>query len=205
MSDFSYPDNMKPHIEKIFRGEYAVPLKLERPVILDIGANCGAFAWWALRYWPDSSVTCYEPNPAAFEFLEKNMGGLENVALHNIGIRASSQKQQFLHFGRHNLGEASFFLGPEQVAIGRYVECCHPDTLPPCDILKVDTEGCELEIIATYLTQLHAPKLILFEYHRESDRLGLDSLLIVLQYVLVGGEIQHYGRGLLKYAHRSTL
>ena len=40
-----------------------MPYRATRPVILDIGANVGSFAAWALKRWPGAHVHCYEPLP----------------------------------------------------------------------------------------------------------------------------------------------
>jgi FkbM family methyltransferase len=40
-------------------------------VILDIGANVGSFAAWALKRWPGAHVYCYEPLPNNFALLKK--------------------------------------------------------------------------------------------------------------------------------------
>ena len=54
--------------------EYDIPgLELETPFVLDIGANIGAFACWALERWPGAEVNCYEPVPANFDMLRQNV------------------------------------------------------------------------------------------------------------------------------------
>jgi hypothetical protein len=40
---------MRRHVQKVLDGEYKVPYRATRPVILDIGANVGSFAAWALK------------------------------------------------------------------------------------------------------------------------------------------------------------
>ena len=45
------------------------------------------------------------------------------------------------------------------------------------DVLKVDTEGCELPILQNIKDRLPAIRLIHLEYHSESDRREIDRLL----------------------------
>lgn len=209
MGDFSYPDNMHEHINKIFEGEYALLLRdhPEAPVVLDLGANVGAFAYWALRYWPGSRVICYEPNPAALSYFRKNLSEEMTegrITLHDKAV-SSVPGRRFLFDGKFNLGEASLFCLEEQQETGLIVDVIHPKFLPPADILKVDTEGCEYEIISELLTAGREYKLILFEYHSEAVRRSLDALLAYRGYDLICGEATARNRGTLKYAHRSLV
>ena len=54
---------MRRHVQKVLGGEYEMPHRATRPVILDIGANVGSFAARALKRWPGAHVHCYEPLP----------------------------------------------------------------------------------------------------------------------------------------------
>ena len=47
-SIFCHDENMLPHIQKILEGEYNINTKAKNPIILDIGANIGAFTIWVL-------------------------------------------------------------------------------------------------------------------------------------------------------------
>jgi hypothetical protein len=62
------PATMRRHVQKVLDGEYEVPYRATRPVILDIGANVGSFAAWALKRWPGAHVHCYEPLPEILRF-----------------------------------------------------------------------------------------------------------------------------------------
>src|SRR5262245_7453808 len=60
------PDNMRRFIDKVLGGEYDIPslnLQFESdPTILDLGANIGSFAYWALGKYPSARVISFEPN-----------------------------------------------------------------------------------------------------------------------------------------------
>jgi len=92
-------------------------------------------------------------------------------------------------WSRHDLGEQNIVRGEE-------VETIHPLELPECDLLKIDTEGCELEILLAYP---HLPSVIVLEYHRESDRHAIETLLIARGYWLreLQGHCLH--RGVMKF------
>jgi hypothetical protein len=92
------PRTMLRHVQKVLAGEYEVPYRATRPVILDIWANIGSFAAWALERWPGCHVHCYEPLPDNFALLKKNLAPVEgkSVSLYNfaVGNPASSRPQQ---------------------------------------------------------------------------------------------------------------
>ena len=72
---------MRHHVQKVLDGEYEVPYEAILPVILDIGANVGSFAAWALKRWPGCHVHCYEPLPDNFVLLKKNLGSLKDQSI----------------------------------------------------------------------------------------------------------------------------
>lgn len=209
IKNFRCPRSMVPHCRTVLQGEYDVPgLELEPgAVVLDIGANVGAFTLWALKRWPGCIVRAYEPNPEAFAGLLENTAGLEGVHLHQVAVcRDADEGIQHLYLGKNNLGEASLWHGPEQRA--EYVEVLglRPDALPECAVLKMDTEGTELEIWEHY-TPRTPPRAVMFEFHDEDQRIAMDRLLApsswASNYSLVRGHISSKDRGTLCYL-RST-
>ena len=177
--NFSQPENMRRHNQQVADGEYA-PTTLPdnwAPVVLDIGACCGAFAFWVKRLLPRTAVVSYEPNNVAFEHLVRNWQNFEPAAHvehkpQNVGVRAYAGLYK-LNQGKNNLGEASMnLLGEQEAGEQIAVECIAASDLPDCDWLKVDTEGCEVEIIESYLesrSRGNLPRIISFEFHRADD------------------------------------
>jgi FkbM family methyltransferase len=192
------PPNMRMHVRKVLDGEYDLPYQATRPVILDIGANIGSFAIWALGRWPGCHVHCYEPLPDNFALLKSNLGHLDgtSVTLHNFAI--GNPELRRLYLGRNNCGEASFYDLGEQSTASVDVETRPPSVLPKAQILKIDAEGSEIDILE------RMPSLdfdaVTLEYHSEANRRRADERL--QDYVLVGGQIRCLHRGTLKFVHR---
>jgi FkbM family methyltransferase len=195
------PANMRRHVQKVLAGEYDIPYRHKAPVILDIGANVGSFAAWALKRWPGAHVHCYEPLPDNFALLRRNLGQFEakSVSLHNFAVGDPSLTR--LYLGRNNCGEASFYDIGEQSAASVEVETRAPDVLPKAQIAKIDTKGSEVEIL-TRMTSVDFDAVML-EYHSETNRRRIDALL--QDYVLVGGHIRHLHRGTLKFLHKRLI
>ncbi len=200
---FDCPDEMHFWSQKVFEGEYAIPYyPTTPPRILDIGANCGAFTVWASRMWPGAEVLAYEPAQINYSYLVRNIG----MILKCLPVRAAvgTGGRTKLYCGLMNQGEASFFPELKQTE-GTYEEppLLSAKELPLCDLLKVDTEGCERLIIEDYLSTGKRPEWILFEYHSDDDRRYLDTILSN-EYLLIGASAVCSHRGVLKYLRRST-
>jgi FkbM family methyltransferase len=192
------PPSMIVHVQKVLRGEYDVPYQHPAPVILDIGANIGAFALWALDRWPGCRLHCYEPLPANFELLERNLAHRAGpaVSLYPFAIGDPARTRLFL--GRNNCGEASFFDLGEQSSESVEVVTRPPAVLPAAQVIKIDAEGSEVEILSGL-----APiqfDIVLLEYHAEGHRRRIDAMLG--DFILIGGEVRGPHRGVAKYAHR---
>ena len=162
------PATMRRHVQKVLGGEYDIPYRHNSPVILDIGANVGSFAAWALKRWPGCYVHCYEPLPDNFALLKRNLGQFEgrSVSLYNFAVGDPSLTR--LYLGRNNCGEASFYDIGEQTTDTVEVETRAPSVLPKAQIVKIDTEGSEVDILAR-MASLDFDAIML-EYHSEANR-----------------------------------
>jgi FkbM family methyltransferase len=158
-------------------------------------------AAWALKRWPGAHVHCYEPLPDNFALLKRNLGQFKgrSVSLHNFAVGDPSLTR--LYLGRNNCGEASFYDIGEQTTNTVEVETKAPDVLPKAHIVKIDTEGSEVDILAR-MASLDFDAIML-EYHSEANRRKIDALL--QDYVLAGGHIRHPNRGTLKFAHKRLI
>jgi len=201
--NLQFPPDMAPHIKEVLNGEYEINVSNFKPgVILDIGANVGAFTTWAKFTYPTAKIYAYEPIPSTYLYLVKNCAALKDVELFNVAVTDEVIDHMFV--GKHNIGEASLYdiggQGSEKVKI----KTLSPSILPECDYLKVDTEGSEINIIIPYLAK-HKPTIIAFEFHSEADRKFLQQHLEEFGYGLIGGEILSLDRGTLKFVKHAAL
>lgn len=203
---FSCHPSMEYWSKRVFGGEYYVDPKFvpalpEEPVILDIGANAGSFSLWALRQWPKARIFAYEPSQIGFHWLKENTAPYPQITIKRAAV--SSGKSNKLYAGAQNQGQATLFkdINPLLEETYEEVPLIHPRDLPFADIIKCDTEGCEVEILEGYFSlSTLKPELILLEYHREVDRLKLDKLLA--GYTLAGSHSDQPHRGVVKYVRR---
>jgi len=193
------PDNMVKHIEKIFKGEYDIPYKNPNPVILDIGGNIGGFSLWANKRWANSKIYTYEPIKNNFNLLKENTKDMDNIVILNVAI-GSKEETRRMYYGAHNIGECSFEHGLEQIEEGEDVSVMSANLLPKADIVKIDTEGAEIEILENMLIK---PDIYLIEFHSAYNRRRIDNILY--DYTLVSANIPLPNYGIVKYALSSSV
>lgn len=206
---FCSDESMKPHIQKVFQGEYRPPVPgfFETCTILDIGANVGAFSFWVLRTmanqnWCRPTIHCYEPFPKNFEELKINLEKEPGVQLHQVAV-TKEDGTATLFTGLHNCGECSLVKGAEQGEGTVTVQTIAARDLPKADIVKLDTEGSEVEILSGYITKAkNRPTWVMLEYHGEAKRNGVDNILHDADYILIHIAPERPGRGVAFYLLR---
>ena len=177
--------------QSVLDGSYDIP-GLEfatAPSVLDIGANIGAFSVFIAGRYPGAQTTAYEPSPRNAALLRQNVEGLpvtvvERGVIGHVGQKHLKDGKILLHRGKNNPGEASFYSLGEQQEEGDLVDTVLADKLPSCDILKLDTEGCEVEILESY-PHLGMVRALMLEWHRPEDYKKLLEWLPTQGFALV--------------------
>jgi len=67
----------------------------EAPLILDVGAHIGLAATRFRELFPRATIHCFEPFPESFEILEKAVGELSPIQLHNLALAATEGQADF--------------------------------------------------------------------------------------------------------------
>lgn len=176
---FKCPNSMAPHVQKVFDGEYDID-GLEAPkVVLDVGANYGAFTLKALKDWPECQVYAYEPCSKTFfgllENLRENAPSAARATAYQVAV-SSKGEHAYLYYGRNNPGEASLYKLGEQMPHGERVACLSPRELPKADFLKIDAEGAEWDVLSNY-SCLDSLQAVALEWHIVEDTPKIIDLL----------------------------
>lgn len=151
--------------EEVFGGCYECDLIAAPKTVLDIGANEGAFTAWALEKWPACLIRAFEPVEENAEIFALNHGG--NVSVKFYGRAVSNSPTLEINLGSDNSGDCSACNIGNQLPEKITARCISPMLLPSCEFVKVDTEGCELEIISGL--DLSKTVALVCEYHRDED------------------------------------
>jgi FkbM family methyltransferase len=200
---------MEWHVTQILRGEYDVPLDSGELKVLDIGANVGAFTAWASRRWRGCKIDAYEPISSSYRILLENVKRVKaadpeaEITTYNVAVLGTDLSRRRMWLGLNNCGEASFHNLGEQSSITETVKVISARQLPAADVIKIDTEGCEVEILEHM--NLSRVKAIMLEYHSTHDRnriiFDLNSAFeLVAEFQSVPGRDD---RGILKFLRRS--
>jgi FkbM family methyltransferase len=196
------PDDMVEACGHVFAGEYDVESYTHpNPVILDIGANVGAFSVWATYRWPGCVVHAYEPIKETYEYLVVNTKPHSNIITHNKAIGAKDEKERQMYYGGKNRGQTSFYYGDEQRDYGEKVTVLSAKSLPEAHFVKVDTEGAEVEILENLVFE---PEIIVVEFHFLQDKEKITQML-EHSFFPLNTLFAHFNRGMLKLVNKKLL
>jgi FkbM family methyltransferase len=151
-------------------------------VVFDVGANCGAASVHFGRHYPDAVVHAFEPGREACSYLERNVAGLPNVVVHPIGLHSVDRAAR-LYKGDGDLGSASVIRRTVNLDESEPVQLRAAGTLAAeqgidrIDVLKVDVEGCEVDVLTSLAALLPTVKVLYVEYDSRHARRALGRLL----------------------------
>ena len=142
---------------------------IKNPVILDVGANIGAFTNWMSRYFPEGKIYCFEPQRLVFQILCANIAinNLYNVYAHNIAIGEVNSRIKILEpnynipndFGtfsliRNTISEKTVELIIDMNTLDYFAQQYE---ITSVDLIKIDAEGMDLAV-------LHGAKNLIEKY-----------------------------------------
>ena len=146
------------------REEYAVDLQEEPRIIIDLGSNIGlSLLYFALRY-PHARVYGFEPNPHAFERLQKNIRDFPNVRAFQLAVSSRDGSTEFYANKKKSIS-SSFRVRPGRAEKINVPTRSLPSLLEErkidrVDILKFDVEGAEEEIFSAPKALEHIENII---------------------------------------------
>lgn len=119
--------------------------------VVDVGANVGFFALFAIRIWPSCYVFAYEPVFENFKWLQKNKANINNkedrLSIFNVAV-SDADGTMSLNI-KSGCGCHSYFekIGNETIEAVIQVPTISLDSIVSqfgyIDFLKIDCEGCE--------------------------------------------------------------
>ena len=156
-----------------------------------------------------------EPQPGAFEQLQRNYRGCPNIILVNGAVAASDGTRDFYTTGDLGLQQASFDRThllrhkiPEGEIVTRQVTCYRLESLlekhgfDHIDLLQIDAEGYDCEIIKTIDFRHIKPAIIRFEHAHLSERDAGECLELLASH---GYRFWSERRDTLAYCGRSGI
>ena len=195
--------------------DMALFVTAEAPVLLDVGGNTGQTVEKFRAQFPRGRIFSFEPGPRAFAQLQRAWGKTLGVSLWPCAIGATAGKALL---SEHRATDLSSFLpigadGSSEIAETVQVDVIRLDDfvrqkeIDHVDVLKIDTQGFELEVFKGAGDLLRAGKigLIYFELTLAEIYRGLPRMDVLLEYLLdrnyrlVLIDNMHYQDGLLSW------
>jgi len=119
--------------------------------LIDVGANVGQTVRQLRNSFKDKKIHSFEPIPATFEQLRINTEGLANVEIHNLALSSGSGSAEMVvnlsDSGRNRLSMGSERDGSVTVNLATLDSFVKDRGLTQIDLLKIDTEGHEIEVL----------------------------------------------------------
>lgn len=131
---------------------------LQQPIIFDVGANVGRYSKHILEINPTVQLHSFEPHPKTFLSLKEQMNGT-TAQLNNKGVgKEPSILELYDYEDQDGSSHASVFKGVieeihHQSAVSHQVEVIAlkdyllENKIDTIDLLKIDTEGNELNVL----------------------------------------------------------
>ncbi|MBI9085551.1 MAG: FkbM family methyltransferase [Desulfobacterales bacterium] len=176
---------------------------LEPMVVIDVGANAGAAIIFFKLKFPQAKIHGFEPSPDIWAYLKHNTQNFPNIDVYPFGLLAENGSANF-YPGIRSTVESSFI--PHAGTVSQPVEAhfrrastvFEELSIEHISILKIDTEGAEVEILTDLQSWLPKIELIFIEFHSEEDRLAIDQLLTPF-FILSDFSMDGCHRGLMTY------
>ena len=162
---------------------YPVVENFNPKLILDVGANLGATSMFFAINYPKARIFSFEPTEMNFRWLRKNTEGFKNITRIKKGAYFKDTKAKiFLDSesgGRNSIykdwTKSDKYELVELINLGRFLESKNLEK--KIDILKIDTEGCEIDILSSINRHLKNVQVIYLEYHGTNDEEAILKIL----------------------------
>ena len=198
------------------------------PTILDVGANNGSSLVEFKKWWPNSKVHCFEPQSECWDELDDLSNEFTNVHINKfaLGNKNDESKEFYSHdlntgisgFNKINIeSKDSIDLSKlsndskslenhkktinhkRNVQVKRLDEYINNDkNINQIDLLKIDTQGYELEILEGLGTELNKVRILITElmfydyYEKSLSFYELESILRPFNFSLY--DINHVAK-----------
>lgn len=144
------------HIGIDFKEDLINKFKIEPRIIFDIGANYGQTALYYRDEFKNATIFSFEPVKQSFNILTKETKKTKNILIYNIAFgEKNEQVEIYLHekifsacnslkFDNRDGNETA---DKETINVTTLNDFTQKNNISQIDLLKIDTEGYELEVL----------------------------------------------------------
>ena len=200
----------KYHLKRLSKTLSEIP-SIKNPLIFDVGANEGESIEFFLNFFPNPTIYSFEPQVSSFIKIKEKYGKNKNINLFNLAfgskneelklkINIKSSTSTFSKVNKNsnyynikssilNSGKGDAFMNEETVKVEKIDNFLSENKIETIHILKVDTEGFELNVINGAKKTLASIKIIIIEFQLNDMYLNynpdkIHSLLISNNFTL---------------------
>jgi FkbM family methyltransferase len=177
------------------------------PYIVDCGGHIGLAVLYFKSLYPRSRIVTFEPNPATFALLQKNIAqnDLRGVEAINMALTREGNKDAILYVGENFLQawDSTDTIEPELWAnMDQYRGISVRSTRlssyinGKVDFVKIDIEGAEGAVLDELNGKLHSIGAITLEYHQNPGNLverRLERIITTLHKASFKSELFYQG------------
>lgn len=178
-------------------------LNLSVETIFDVGANYGQTALYYAENFPNSKIYSFEPIEKPYKKLVKETKHLKNVFCFpnafgdtndTIEISLFDENQSQLNSLKHNNTNLNSNAVKEQITVKTLDSFLQEQDIQTIDLLKIDTEGYEIEVLKGALNSLKSGKIKLilceaalsFANERNTQLVNIINFLKPYNFTLLG-------------------
>jgi FkbM family methyltransferase len=122
-------------------------------IIFDVGASTGQLASQYSQQFPLAKIICFEPVESTFMSLSDRVRSLPNVHTFCLGLGAESSRRTIKVSGNSTMNRmtrevaVSPGINAQSIQIETLEQWCKENDVAHIDLLKIDTEGSDLEVL----------------------------------------------------------
>jgi FkbM family methyltransferase len=166
-------------IERLAR-TWDIPIQ----TFFDVGANIGQTSSLALSSFREAHVFAFEPDPVTFSKLTRRLGQHARLGTYNVAMSNARGPAPFFQYASSTLNslipDAQYPMRKGVTAQEISVDCttlnefCSANGVHLIDVLKIDTEGCELLVLqgGEQLLSAGCVRFVYLEFNDMSPRTG---------------------------------
>jgi FkbM family methyltransferase len=171
-------------------------VQAENPVFVDVGAHTGEYSTALISKFPKATVHAFEPHPRTFERLAKAVG--DRISCHRMALGSSVTSMDLYDRKKSDGSELASLslegleavrrdeLVSHRVAVSTLDQFCSDHGIDAVDLLKIDTEGFEMDVLEGASTVLAGGQIRCVQFEFNQMHVGRRQFLADFMHRLPG-------------------
>ncbi len=180
-------------IRRILRANEFLVDQSSISTIFDVGANEGQTAKTLRKYFPSAKIYCFEPSESAFQKLSQSIQSDHNTIGTKLALGSIIEEKIYFEYessvlnsfeSRTPVSSSDKAIRKSKITLSTVDKFCLEHKIETIDILKIDTEGFDLEVLkgAKELLLNRRVRFVYFEFFNISSKeqysAGIDLALL---------------------------